>query len=103
MFFIFILVILETITGMTFPLLYKLISLPFAKLLVALSNYYNSNSPLKFWVILYGYINECWSIGLKGFKYSNTGVDAIGFIGLRLILPNDEIYYVGHALWVDPA
>jgi len=57
-------------------------------------------SPLKFWVRLFGNYNECWSIGLKGYKHSNTFVGAIGFKGLRIIFPTDT-YYIGHALAIS--
>jgi hypothetical protein len=59
-----------------------------------------TSSPLKFWVRLFGNYNECWSIGLKGYKHSNTFVGAIGFKGLRIIFPTDT-YYIGHALAIS--
>jgi len=79
-------------------LLDRMISSPFAGLLVNLSWIYNAYSPLKFWMILKGYIDEFWSIGLLGYRHSNSGADnVIGFKGLRIILPT-ETYYFGHAL-----
>jgi hypothetical protein len=86
--------------GITFltSLLDRMISSPFALSLANLSLIYNAYSPLKFWVILIGYIDEFWSIGLLGYRHSNSGADeVIGFKGLRISLPN-EIYYFGHAL-----
>jgi hypothetical protein len=58
---------------------------------------YNKVSPLKFWVILLSLHSESWSIGLKGFQYQ-TGSLAIGFKGLRIKLPGEESYYLGHTL-----
>jgi hypothetical protein len=89
--------------GVTFlmSLLMRMISSPFAGLLVNLSWIYNAYSPLKFWMILIGYINEFWSIGLKGYRHSNSGADSvIGFKGFRIILPT-ETYYIGHALAIS--
>jgi len=89
--------------GVTFlmSLLMRMISSPLAKLFVNLSMIYNAFSPLKFWMILIGYINEFWSIGLKGYRHSNSGADSvIGFKGFRIILPT-ETYYIGHALAIS--
>jgi hypothetical protein len=86
--------------GVTFlmSLLDRMISSPFALSLVNLSWIYNAYSPLKFWMILIGYIDEFWSIGLLGYRHSNSGADeVIGFKGLRISLPN-ETYYFGHAM-----
>ena len=59
------------------------------------------SSPLKFWISLYGSNNECWSIGLKGYKHSEIISSVMyGFKGLRVILPT-ETYYIGHALAIE--
>jgi hypothetical protein len=54
-------------------------------------------SPLKFWLTVHGTSDECWSIGLMGYKHSKITYSMYGFKGLRVIFPN-ETYYFGHAL-----
>ena len=78
-------------------ILLALFCLYLGAMLLGPSLIYNKISPLKFWVILLPAESESWSIGLKGFQYDSSSF-AIGFKGLRIKLPNDESYYIGHTL-----